>query len=33
MRFFKKYKIFNISDFYADPFFETKKIIYLPIEL
>ena len=29
---FKKYKIFNISNFYTDEFFETKKIIYLPVE-
>ena len=31
MRYFKKYKIFNISDFYSDTFFETKKIIYVPV--
>jgi len=32
MEGFKKYKIFPISAFFAEPFFETKKIIYLPIE-
>ncbi len=30
---FGKYKIFNISDVFQDEFFETKKIIYLPISL
>jgi 16S rRNA (guanine527-N7)-methyltransferase len=24
-------KVWNISDFYDDPFFETKKILYLPV--
>lgn len=29
---FKKYvEIFNIPDFFDEPFFETKKIIYLPV--
>ena len=32
MQGFKKYKIYPISAFFAEPFFETKKIIYLPIE-
>lgn len=32
MQGFKKYKIYPISAFYSEPFFETKKIIYLPIE-
>ena len=31
MKYFKKYKIFNIKDFYTESFFETKKIIYVPI--
>ncbi len=29
---FKKYHIYPISAYYTEPFFETKKIIYLPIE-
>lgn len=29
---FKKYKIYPISAYFSEPFFETKKIIYLPIE-
>lgn len=32
MQGFKKYKIYPISAFFSEPFFETKKIIYLPIE-
>lgn len=32
MQGFKKYKIFPISAYFDEPFFETKKIIYLPIE-
>lgn len=32
MEGFKKYKIYPISAYFAEPFFETKKIIYLPIE-
>jgi len=28
---YKKYKIFNISEVFTEEFFETKKIIYLPI--
>ena len=32
MQGFKKYKIFPISAYFTEPFFETKKIIYLPIE-
>ncbi len=32
MEGFKKYKIYPISAFFTEPFFETKKIIYLPIE-
>lgn len=32
MKGFKKYKIFPISAYFDEPFFETKKIIYLPIE-
>jgi len=30
--FSNKYQLFSISDFFAEPFFETKKIIYLPIK-
>lgn len=30
MKGFKKYKIFSIADFFAEEYFETKKIIYLP---
>lgn len=26
----KQYKAFNIQDFFSDPFFETKKVIYMP---
>ncbi|MCQ2605205.1 MAG: 16S rRNA (guanine(527)-N(7))-methyltransferase RsmG [Bacteroidales bacterium] len=29
---FKKYHIYPISAYFTEPFFETKKIIYLPIE-
>ena len=32
MQGFKKYKIYPISAYFSEPFFETKKIIYLPIE-
>lgn len=32
MKGFKKYKIFNINNFYTDEFFDTKKIIYVPVE-
>lgn len=28
---FKKVKVYNISDFFDDPFFETKKVVYLPM--
>ncbi|PKQ70274.1 16S rRNA (guanine(527)-N(7))-methyltransferase RsmG [Raineya orbicola] len=26
----RKYKIFNLSDFFQEPFFETKKVVYIP---
>lgn len=29
--FMKRAQIWNISQFYSEPFFETKKIVYLPI--
>ena len=32
MQGFKKYRIFPISAYFTEPFFDTKKIIYLPIE-
>lgn len=32
MHGFKKYKIYPINAYFSEPFFETKKIIYLPIE-
>lgn len=28
---FKKAKVYNISDYFDDPFFETKKVVYLPM--
>lgn len=28
---FKKVKVYNISDYFDDPFFETKKVVYLPM--
>ena len=31
MKGFRKYKIYSINDFFIESFFETKKIIYLPI--
>ncbi|MCK9562551.1 MAG: 16S rRNA (guanine(527)-N(7))-methyltransferase RsmG [Bacteroidales bacterium] len=31
MKGFRKYKIYSINDCFIEPFFETKKIIYLPI--
>jgi 16S rRNA (guanine527-N7)-methyltransferase len=30
-QFRNKVKIWNISDYFDDPFFETKKIVYLPV--
>lgn len=32
MKGFRKYQIYPISAYYSEPFFDTKKIIYLPIE-
>jgi 16S rRNA (guanine527-N7)-methyltransferase len=29
--FINRVKIWNISEFYKEPFFETKKIVYLPV--
>jgi 16S rRNA (guanine527-N7)-methyltransferase len=29
--YYKKIKIINISDFFSEPYFETKKIVYLPV--
>lgn len=26
----RKYKIFNLADFFQEPFFETKKVVYIP---
>ena len=28
---FKKAKVYNISDYFDDPFFESKKVVYLPM--
>ena len=28
---FEKVKVFNINQFFNEPFFETKKVVYLPI--
>lgn len=33
MKGFKKFQVYTISDFYTEPFFETKKIIYVPVFL
>jgi 16S rRNA (guanine527-N7)-methyltransferase len=33
IKFKKKVEIFNISEFFEEDFFETKKIIYLPIKV
>jgi 16S rRNA (guanine527-N7)-methyltransferase len=30
--FHKKIRLYNISDFFEEPYFETKKIIYLPMK-
>jgi 16S rRNA (guanine527-N7)-methyltransferase len=30
--FHKKVRLYNISDFFEEPYFETKKIIYLPMK-
>ncbi len=27
----QKYQLFNLSDYFDDPFFETKKVIYVPL--
>ena len=32
LQIFEKAKIYNISDFFTEEFFETKKIVYLPIK-
>lgn len=29
--FMNKVKIWNISDYFSEPFFETKKVVYLPV--
>lgn len=33
MNGFKKYQIYTISNYFSEPFFETKKIIYLPVNI
>jgi 16S rRNA (guanine527-N7)-methyltransferase len=31
LKFFKTAKTININSYFSDPFFETKKIVYLPM--